>query len=393
MDTSVNEPSSRPISPFIDRTAAYTWRLLVIAAGVALLAIVFYQFRVVTVPVFIALLLTTLLLPPVRRLERAGLKPGLATSTVFIGVVAVLLGIGYLLASPISDEFQDLGPQLEEAVEDVNDWLVTGPLELEQAELDRYVDDIIDKIQENAGALSDGVITSATLAAEVFAGTILAIILTFFFVKDGDRLVSGIVNAFPTRHRALMLAAGERAFHTLGSYLRGVAATGVVDAALIGIALVVLDVPLVFPLVALTFFGAFFPVVGATIAGALAAAVALVNGGFGDMIAVIVVVLVVQQLEAHLLQPLLVGRATALHPVMVLLALGMGAILAGLLGAFMAVPTVAVIGAVVREVSMQRTAAQLASAGGPDIGTDVGAGVVGADSGSTDVADEVTRPD
>lgn len=350
----MSEQDHDPISPTIDRIAGYCWRFLVIAAAIVTVAVVLYHLRVVRVPVFIALLLTTLVLPPVRYLETSGFKPGLATATVFLGVALLLLGCGYLLASPLSGEFRDLGPQVTAAVDDINEWLVDGPLDLDQAELDRYLDAGVESLKENAETLRTGVVTSATLVAEVFAGTILAIILTFFFVKDGPRLVSGVLSVFPERHRPVLLGSGARAFHTLGGYLRGIALTGVVDATLIGIALLILDVPLLFPLVVLTFFGAFFPIVGATVAGALAAAVALVNGGVSDMVAIIIVVLVVQQLEAHLLQPLLVGRATALHPVVVLMALGCGAIIAGLLGAFIAVPTVAVIGAVMRELEERR---------------------------------------
>lgn len=341
------------VNPSIDRAAAYSWRILVIAAMVSLVAIIFYQLRVVTVPLFIALLATTVLLPPVRFLEEKGFKPGLATATVFLCVAAFLVGFIYVLASPVTDEFRDLGPQVSHAIDDINDWLINGPLHLQQAQLDHYIDEVGEQLRDNTGALQTGVVTSATLAAEVFTGFILSIILTFFFVKDGQRLVEGISNRFPAHHRPVLLAAGLRAYKTLGGYLRGVAATGVVDAACIGIALFILDVPLLFPLVVLTFLGAFFPVVGATLAGAVAAAVALVNGGAVDMLIVIAVVLAVQQLEGHLLQPLLVGRAVSLHPVVILVALGSGAIIAGLLGAFIAVPIVAVIGSIIKELDIR----------------------------------------
>lgn len=347
---------SRQVSKPIDLMAAYSWRLLIVAAAIVVIAIVLFNLRVVMMPVFIALLATTVLRPPADFLERKGFKPALATATVFLGVAAFLVGLVYVLASPIAKEFGDLGPQVNKAVDDVNHWLVTGPLHLEQAELDKYVDSIVGQLQSNAGKLGTGLMSSATLAAEIFTGILLSIILSFFFVKDGDRLVRAIIERFPAEHQPTMRAAGSRIFYTLGGYLRGVAATGLVDATLIGIVLFVLNEPLLFPLVLLTFLGAFFPVVGAATAGFLAAAVALVNGGVTDMIIVIVAVLVVQQVEGHLLQPLLVGRAVALHPVVILLSLGSGAIIAGLLGAFLAVPFAAVIGSIVRTLDEQKAA-------------------------------------
>lgn len=337
----------------LEKAAAWSWRLLVLAGAIALSAWVIYELRVVTVPIFLAVLASTILVPMANFLERKGLRRAVSTAVVFLGNFTLLAVLAWILAAPIGDQFSDLGPQVSKAVDDINNWLVTGPLELDQAQLDKYRDQISDQINNNASSLSTGAVHGATLAAEIFTGLILAIVLTFFFVKDGKHLVDGIIGRFPSHRQTLVRASVDRMFHTLGGYLRGVAATGFVDAFFIGIALVILGVPLVLPLVVLTFFGAFFPVVGATIAGALAAAVALVNGGATDAVIVILVVLAVQQLEGHILQPLLVGRAVALHPVVILVSLGTGAVVAGLLGAFVAVPLAAVIGAVTREIDAQ----------------------------------------
>lgn len=351
VDSSPTKPLA--VSPVLEATAAWSWRILVVSAAVALGAIVFYQLRVVTVPVFLAIVLSTLLVPPAHFLQSKGLRPALSTAVVFFGSLLLLGGLVYVLSAPVSEEFADLGPQVSSAIDDVNNWLVTGPLELDQTELDRYVDSVVQSAQENAQNLGTGVVSSATLAAEILAGFILTIVLTFFFTKDGPRLARAIIDRFPLQRREVVTAAGLRAYHTLGGYLRGVALTGVIDALFIGVALFFIGVPLLLPLVVLTFFGAFFPVVGATLAGALAAAVALVNGGPTDALLVIIAVLIVQQIEGHLLQPLLVGRAVALHPVVIICALGVGAVVAGILGAFLAVPVAAVVGAVVRELELR----------------------------------------
>jgi len=333
--------------------AGWAWRILVLVAFIALTAIIAYRLRIVTVPVFAALLATTLLLPLVHRLQRSGMKAGLATALVIVGSVLLMAGVVYAMASPVASQFRDLGPQVSEGVADVQNWLTTGPLELSDADLDRYVDSVSAELSANSGKLRAGVLSSAVLIGELLVGILLTIVLTAFFVKDHELIARSLVNLFPPHRRQLVQSAGSRAFHTLGAYLRGVAMTGIVDAVLIGIALGLIGVPLLLPLVVLTFLGAFFPVVGATIAGVLAALVALVSGGPGDAGLVLLAVVVVQQLEGHLLQPLLVGRAVHMHPIVIIVALTSGGIVAGMLGAFCAVPIVAMIASVLREVHEQ----------------------------------------
>ncbi len=351
-----DSPHTPPVPRALDLAAAWAWRLVVVAFGVVTIAVVLYELRIVMVPVFVALLVSTLFIPPVRYLQSRGLGAAPATALVYLTVAAcAAIGI-YLLASPVASQFNDLGPQLQGGIDKMQNWLTTGPLELSQADLDKYIQQARESVQANSSGLQSGLITSATLVGEVITGILLTLILSFFFVKDGDHLAAAVINRFPLRHRSVANRSAQRAFHILGGYLRGVAMTGVVDAVLIGIALVVIGVPLVLPLVILTFFGAFFPVVGATVAGVLAALVALVNGGPVDALFVLIAVIVVQQVEGHLLQPLLVGRAVRLHPVVILVSLVSGTIVAGLLGAFLAVPIVAVITGVTREIEGERPA-------------------------------------
>lgn len=330
--------------------AAWSWRLVIVIFAVATLAVVLFQLRIVTVPFFVAILLTTLLVPPAKFLEHRGFKPGLAVLTTFLLAILISAATIFALASPFADQLKELGPQVEKGVGDVNDWLKTGPLELTDADIDRYYDQALESAKSNSGTLGSGFAHGAAIAFEVITGILVTIILTIFLTKDGENLFKWWVNRLPEHHQAKADRVGKRSWHALQGYLRGVALTGFVDAALIGIGLAILDVPLVLPLVLLTFFGAFLPVVGATLAGLVAVLVALVNGGGTDALIVLGIVLAVQQFEGHVLQPVVMSRAVSVHPIVILMSLAIGALLAGIIGAFLAVPLVAVASAALREM-------------------------------------------
>lgn len=351
--TAQRPPGSVP--PALAAVAGWTWRLLLIAFGVVLVLIVLYRLRTLTVPIFVALLLTTMLLPLVHRLTAAGLKHGASVGIVFVSTLVLLGGTAYLLFDTVIDQFTDLGSQVTNALDRASVWFKEGPLELSESQLNRYVDQAVGQLRANTGVVSSSVISGTRLAGEVIVGALLALVLTVFFLKDGRMLSSAVIGRFPSKQRPLVRAGANRAFDTLGQYLRGVALTGVVDAVLIGIALIVVGVPLIPVLMVLTFFGAFFPVVGAVAAGALAVLVALVNGGFSDALIIVAAVLIVQQVEGQILQPYLVGGAVRLHPVVIIISLTAGAIVAGILGAFVAVPLVAMVAGAVREVEEMKT--------------------------------------
>lgn len=330
--------------------AAWSWRLLIIGFAIAVLAVCLFSMRVVTVPIFVAILLTTLLVPPAKWLERRGFRPAIAVSTVFLGAIAAFILTVYLLSSPIADQLSDVGPQVRKGVEEVNDWLQTGPLNLTEAEIDEYYDKAVASLKDNSSAVGAGVASGAAAAAHVIAGIFITIVLTVFLTKDGERLFQWWVNLLPVHHREKADRVGKKAWHALAGYLRGVAFTGFVDAVLIGIGLAIVGVPLLIPLVLLTFFGAFLPVVGATLAGMIAVLVALVNGGVTDAVIILLVVLLVQQVEGHVLQPLVMSRAVSVHPIVILVSLTVGSLLAGIIGAFLAVPFVAVASTIMREL-------------------------------------------
>jgi predicted PurR-regulated permease PerM len=330
--------------------AAWSWRLVIVIFAIATLAVVLFQLRIVTVPFFVAVLLTTVLVPPSKFLERRGFRPALAVLATFIFVIAIVAGIVFALSQPVANQLSDLGPQVSKGVDDVNNWLRTGPFHLTDSQIDEYYKKAVDQAKSNSGSLGAGFAHGAAIALEVVTSIFVTIILTIFLTKDGEKLFAWWVGLLPQERQEKADRVGKRMWHALQGYLRGVAFTGMVDAVLIGIWLAILQVPLVLPLVLLTFFGAFLPVVGASLAGLVAVLIAFVNGGATDALLVLAGVIAVQQIEGHILQPVVMSRAVAVHPIVILMSLAVGALLAGIIGAFLAVPIVAVTRAALREV-------------------------------------------
>src|SRR4029453_16028226 len=243
-------------------------------------------------------------------------------------------------------ERRRLRPRADEGVAEVQRFIASRPFGLSEADLNRYLDQARQRFTENSSGLTQGAVHGVTLVGELLTGLILCLFLTFFFVKDSERFTRWILD-FAGRHRETHLREiGTRSATAVSGYLRGQATVGLVDGVFIGIGLAGLGVPLVAPLAFLTFVAAFLPLVGAFVAGVLAALVALVTKGLTTALLVVGLTVLVQQLEGHLLAPLLLGRAVSLHPVVIILALAAGAFLGGIIGAFLAVPIAAVAVAV-----------------------------------------------
>lgn len=323
--------------------ASLSWRFLLIAAAVVVLALVVSHLRLVFLPVVAALLLATVLAPAAKALRRRGCPGGLAALGVFAAALSALAAVVWAIAVPVTAEIDELDVGVRAGIEKAADWLSQGPLGLSESQVDRAIERGSDELRSHSGTIAGGLISGTVLAVEALAGTLLALVLLFFFLKDGERIWVWTLALFPEEQRPDVDQIGRRAWRTLGAYLRGVAAVGLVDALLIGLALYLIGVPLVLPLAVLTFLGGFFPIVGATVAGFAAAMVALVSNGFTAALLVIAAVILVQQLEGNLLQPVIVGRSVKLHPVAVLLSLTAGAIVWGLAGAFLAVPLAAIV--------------------------------------------------
>jgi predicted PurR-regulated permease PerM len=329
------------VPPWLARSAALSWRLLLVAAAVAVVAVLVYL-RLVVLPVVVALFLTTLLAPPVRWLRARGWAALAATWTVIAAALLLTVGVVAVLAPQVGPQFGTLGDQVGEGLDDVQRWLREGPLHFSESQLSDLLTRARQEAQANSAGLTRGVLTGAALAVEVVTGALLSLVLTFFFVKDGDRIGDWIARQAGEGVSEELRAVGRRAFDTLGAYLRGVALVGLVDAVLIGIGLALVGVPLAVPLAFLVFLGAFFPIVGAFLSGVFAALVALVSKGVVAALVIVAITVAVQQLEGHVLAPVVLGRAVKLHPVVILLALTGGGVVGGIAGAALAVPAVAV---------------------------------------------------
>lgn len=329
--------------PILWPAARLALNLLLVAAGIALLVWLAVQLRLVVIPVLASLLFATLLMPVADALRRRGLPSAAATLATMLAAAALLAGAIALIAPPVADQFDDLGREARQGLEEALQWATEGPLNIDRQDIERSLDQAVDRLRENTGPLTRGLVSGATLVAELIAGLLLWLVLTFFFVHDGRGMWRWAVRLLPPAQRADAEAIGGRAWGAMSGYMRGVVVIATVDAVLIGLALWIIGVPLVLPLAVLTFIGAFLPLVGAVLAGAVAALVALVSQGVVAAVIVVAVITAIQQLEGDLLYPLIVGRAISLHPVAILLVLTGGTVLAGIIGAVIAVPVAAAI--------------------------------------------------
>jgi predicted PurR-regulated permease PerM len=324
--------------------AAIAWRVLVLAVAALAVGYAAGKLLLVVVPVAVALLLSTLLVPLAARLRDRGMHPRVATLIVVIGGIAAIAILLVLIVPPFVSELGKVGTSVENGSREAGKLL--HPLGVSQAEVDKTIDDGVKSLKGSGGALAGGAVSGALAALNILAAVLLTLVLTFFFVKDGRGMWGWIAGLFG-RHRPAAEELGERVWGVLTAYVHGIALVALVDATLIGLTLVLVGVPLAMPLAVLTFLASFFPVVGAVTIGLAAVLVALVAKGALAAGIVAIAILAVQQLDGNVMQPLLVGRKLELHPVVVLLALTAGGVVAGLVGAFLAVPTAAVAAAVI----------------------------------------------
>lgn len=346
---------------------AWSWRLLIVVAAVLVVAYAASQLRLVVLPVFLALFFTALLRPVSERLREAGLPPFAAAGLSVVLALTVVAGIFAWIVPRFVNELEDLADDLVAGIQDAADWLVEGPPGVSREELEDWVNNVVVEIRGSTDEIVSGVISGAQVALEVAAGIGIALMLTFFFLKDGDRIWEWFVGLFARSHRGDVREVGSRAWATLAGYLRGMTIVALVDSVFIGLALVILDVPGALALAVFTFFGAYVPIAGAVITGMLAVLVALIADGLVTALLVLAAVLVVQQTESNLLHPVVVGRAVRVHPVAILLGVTAGAVLAGIVGAFIAVPIVAVVSQIVGYVRERANAEQPVPAGDPDL--------------------------
>lgn len=331
-------------------SAALSWRFIVVIAALYVLIYLAGYFSHLVVPIAIALLLAALMAPGVERLVKWGVPRGISAMLVMVAGIAVVGGLLTFVIIQFINGLPELQQQVSDSLEQIRDWLRTGPLHLRDEQITNFVDNVIDTIQENQSAITEGAITTAATIGEILTGLLLTVFVLIFFLYDGAGIWTFITRGVPARVRTRVDVAGRRGFGALVSYVRATAAVALVDAVGIGIGLAIVGVPLVIPLSALVFLSAFVPIIGAVLAGTVAVLIALVANGFVQALIVLAIVVGVMQLESHVLQPWLLGRAVRLHPLAVVLAIAAGLIAAGIAGALLSVPLLAILNAGIRSL-------------------------------------------
>jgi predicted PurR-regulated permease PerM len=327
------------IPRWLDQSTAVAWRLLVLAGAIYVSALVLDRLLVVVVPLVVAAMLTTVLAPPARWLRNHGWPPALATWAVFFVALLVAAGLVAWLIPSFGSQIDSLQKSADSGIDEIKHWLVTGPLQLGKHEVNRDIDQLGDEVSSRAGGLA---VEGATLLLELLVGLLLSLVTCFFFIKDGERITEAALRLAPSSRSTELRILGLRSWATLTGYVRGTTVNGLVNGVVMGAGLLILGVPLALPLAVLTFFGAYFPIVGAVASGGIAALVALAALGPVTALVVIGLTVLVHNIEGYLIGPLVLGRAVHLHPLAVLLALAAGGVIAGIVGAFLAVPVTAV---------------------------------------------------
>lgn len=337
------------VNPWQDglgRASIRAGQILVLLALSAVLVYGLIQVRLVVIPLLLALILAAAIAPLVNWLRRKGWPSAAATGFSFLLLLLTLGGVVTAIVFAVIGQAGELGRSATEGFDQVYGFVRNGPIPIDDQQIQQARDAVLDFVTSStAGA---GVVTGLSAAGTFITGALLMAVILFFFLKDGERIWAFVLRAFKGTRLVKARRVGHDSLAVLGGYVRGTAIVAVVDAVFIGLALVILGVPLALPLAAIVFIGAFIPLVGATLAGVLAALVALVANGPVTALIVIIVVVVVNQLEGNFLQPVVMGRTLSVHALVILLALTAGTILAGIIGAILSVPLAAVIWAAIK---------------------------------------------
>jgi predicted PurR-regulated permease PerM len=327
----------------LQQAAAWSWRLLLVAVVIYLGFKVASALRLVVLPLIAGLLLTALLQPLTSWLRRLGLPRLAATWCTVLATIVFLAGLATLTANRVSADYPTLLAEVNHTVKEVQAYLAGPPFRLNGAKLEKYSNQVVQFLVQHKSDIAGSLLVGGRIFLELAAGVILTIFITFFLLKDGSQIWSFTVSGLRPQGRRRADNAGAAAWHALVNYVRGTTAVAAIHAVFIGLALWILGVPLLVPFVILVFVAAFVPLIGILVVGALAIVVTLATKGWIAAVILVAVFLVENQIESHLLQPLVVGRIVRLHPLAIILVLAVGGIVAGIPGAIVAVPAAAVI--------------------------------------------------
>ncbi len=336
------------VPPLIHKAAAWAWRLLVIIAFAVAVLWVIRRLEVIVVPVALALMVTALMIPAVDFLDRRGAPRGGAVALVLLTGVAIVGGVLTFVISQFVTGLPGLVDQVTQSIESTRTWLIEGPAHLSKDQITNAGNSAIEAIRNNQAKLTSGALSTAATVTEIVTGALLTLFTLIFFLHGGRNIWQFVTKIFPSNVQERVRDAGRAGFHSLIGYVRATFLVALVDALGIGTGLAIMGIPLALPLASLVFLGAFIPLVGAVVAGFLAVVVALLAKGLIYALITLALIIAVQQLEGHVLQPLVMGRAVSVHPLAVVLAIAAGSVLAGIVGALLAVPTVAFLNSAVR---------------------------------------------
>ncbi len=336
------------VPPLIHKGAAWSWRLLAILAFAVAVLWVITKLEVIVVPVALGLLVTALMIPAVDFLDRRGAPRGGAVALVLLTGIAIVGGVLTFVVSQFVVGLPGLADQVTKSIESTRTWLIEGPAHLSKDQITNAGNSAIEAIQNNQAKLTSGALSTAATVTEIVTGAFLVLFTVIFFLLGGRNIWQFVTKIFPSNVQERVREAGGAGFHSLIAYVRATFFVALVDAVGIGTGLGIMGIPLALPLASLVFLGAFIPLVGAVVAGFLAVVVALLAKGWIYALITLALIIAVQQLEGHVLQPLVMGRAVSIHPLAVVLAIAAGAVLAGIVGALLAVPTVAFLNSAIR---------------------------------------------
>jgi predicted PurR-regulated permease PerM len=338
----LDSTADESVHPIVRKTAAWSWRLLIILAALIAVLWVVKHVEVIVVPVLLAIMVTAMLLPVVDLLDRRGMPRGVAVFAVLLSGFVVVGGILTFVVTQFIEGAPALVEQVTRSITSAREWMTTGVFShFSSEQINSATEAAIDALKNNQAKLTSGALSTAGTITEIVTGALLVFFTLIFLLHGGRNIFAYVTKIFPSTVRDRVQDAGRAGFHSLIGYVRATFLVALVDAVGIGTGLAIMGIPLALPLASLVFLGAFIPLVGAVIAGGLAVIVALIAKGWVFALFALGLIIAVQQLEAHVLQPLVMGRAVSVHPLAVVLAIAAGAVLAGIVGALLAVPAVA----------------------------------------------------
>ena len=345
------DPDAAFVSTGMRIAGAWAWRILVVAGALAVIGLLVIELRLIVIPLLLAIVIAALLVPFSSFLQRHHWPKWLAIVVAELGIVVVIGGLLFLVVTQVYSGFDDLSRQTVESYDDLKTWLLEGPLHLTETDINQYAQQALAAVQQDSGMLVSGALSVGSTVGHVLTGVLLTLFSTLFILIDGPNIWRWVVRLFPHRARGAVDGAGRAGWVTLTNFVKVQILVAFVDAVGIGLGSFFLGVPLAIPIGVLVFLGSFVPVIGAVVTGALAVFIALVYNGPVIALILLIVVLGVQQLEGHILQPLIMGSAVKVHPLAVVLAVAGGSIVAGIAGAFFAVPVVATLNVMVNYVA------------------------------------------